>query len=297
MRKTTITGILLILFGVLAHGQTTQVTPFFRQQFFTNTGAIAVGYKVCSYQAGTSTPLNTYTDQTGATPNANPVILDSTGTGNIWLLNRAYKLVLRTPGTDNTCATGTVVETVDQVSPFYRYTGTAAPVSGTYQTGDMVWNTAPSSAVGNAAAFLGWICTAGGTPGTWVAVGPIPGGNIPGPATITGTATITSTLSPKAGFTPYQTANYIASETGSNNAIAGALTDASSSNVTLAAGLCVTVQLAHTLQAGANTFVLNGTSKNIKSHFNVANNIGTAYAATGMWTGCYDGTEWVDASE
>jgi hypothetical protein len=284
MQKTTITGLFLMLFGILAQGQTTQVTPFFRQQFFSDTGAIAAGYKLCAYQAGTSTPLNTYTDQGGGTPNANPVILDSTGSGNIWLLNRAYKLVLRQPGTDNTCSTGTIVKTVDNVAPFYRYSGTAAPVSGTYQTGDFVWNSAPVSTIGSASAVLGWTCTAGGTPGTWVAVGPTPIGNLPS-ASVTG------------AFTPYTTANYIASETGSNNAIAGALADIGGNNVTLAAGLCVTVKLGHTLQAGADTFVLNGTSKNIKSHFNAANNIGTAYAATGFWSGCYDGTEWLDQSE
>jgi len=80
---------------------------------------------------------------------------------------------------------------------------------------------------------------------------------------------------------------------GSNNAIVGAL-----SSVTLTAGLCVNVKLAHTLQAGANTFNLNaGGAVGIKSHFNVSNNIGTAYANTGTVQLCYDGTEWVDASQ
>jgi hypothetical protein len=86
--------------------------------------------------------------------------------------------------------------------------------------------------------------------------------------------------------------NYIASETGANNAIAGALV-----GLPLIAGIQVQVQLAHTLQAGANTFALNGTSKNIKSARNVANNIGTAYAATGTITLLYDGTQWVDVSQ
>ncbi len=91
--------------------------------------------------------------------------------------------------------------------------------------------------------------------------------------------------------------NYIASETGGNNAIAGALLDANGVAVPLAAGLRVVVQLAHTLQAGANTFVFNAVSKNIKSSRNVANNIATAYAATGAIDLLYDGTEWVDMSQ
>jgi len=43
---------------------------------------------------------------------------------------------------------------------------TAAPTSGTYQQGDFVRNSAPS---GSTPTF-GWVCTAAGTPGTWVAV-------------------------------------------------------------------------------------------------------------------------------
>lgn len=41
----------------------------------------------------------------------------------------------------------------------------AAPAAGTWATGDIVWNTAPS-----AGGVLGWACTAGGSPGTWVTI-------------------------------------------------------------------------------------------------------------------------------
>lgn len=91
--------------------------------------------------------------------------------------------------------------------------------------------------------------------------------------------------------------NYIATESGSNNAIAGALLDQSGAAVPLAAGLQVTVKLAHTLQIGANTFTFNATAKNIKSHLNIANNIAAAYAATGTVTLFYDGTQWQDMSQ
>lgn len=43
--------------------------------------------------------------------------------------------------------------------------GSAAPASGTWVQGDIVWNTAAAS--GGAP---GWMCTAGGTPGTWKAM-------------------------------------------------------------------------------------------------------------------------------
>jgi hypothetical protein len=42
--------------------------------------------------------------------------------------------------------------------------GTAAPTTGSWRTGDFVYNTAATGP-------FGWKCTAGGTPGTWTAVG------------------------------------------------------------------------------------------------------------------------------
>lgn len=92
--------------------------------------------------------------------------------------------------------------------------------------------------------------------------------------------------------------NYIPTETGANNAIAGALLDANGTAIPIATGLEVVVKLAHTLQAGANTFNLNaGGAVAIKSHFNVANNIATVYAATGVIRMVFDGTQWVDLSQ
>ena len=105
-------------------------------------------------------------------------------------------------------------------------------------------------------------------------------------------------LSGTGAKTTTQEFNYIASETGANNAIAGALLNSDGSAVALAAGLQLVVKLGHTLQAGANTFNLNGGGAvNIKSHFNVSNNIATAYAATGIITLLYDGTEWLDMAQ
>lgn len=48
------------------------------------------------------------------------------------------------------------------------YFGTAAPTTGTYKRGDIVWNTQPTAAQ---PAF--WLCTAAGSPGTWKASGNI----------------------------------------------------------------------------------------------------------------------------
>jgi len=46
--------------------------------------------------------------------------------------------------------------------------GTGPPVTGTWKRGDKIWNTAPASG-----GFIGWVCTADGSPGTWTTFGGI----------------------------------------------------------------------------------------------------------------------------
>ena len=111
----------------------------------------------------------------------------------------------------------------------------------------------------------GWICTAAGTgaTATWVPIGA--GG-----------------------------AAFLATENGANNAIA----TAAGSGPLLYTGLSVRVLLAHTLQAGANTFAYNGgAALAIKSSRNTASDIGTGYSAAGIITLTYNGTLWTDNSQ
>ena len=61
------------------------LTPMPVMQFFDDNGDPLAGGKVYTYEAGTTTPLATYTDETGGTANTNPVVLDSAGRANIWL--------------------------------------------------------------------------------------------------------------------------------------------------------------------------------------------------------------------
>lgn len=83
--------------------------------------------------------------------------------------------------------------------------------------------------------------------------------------------------------------NYIATENGANNAIACA----AGSGPALQAGLLVTIQLAHSLQAGANTFAYNGgAAVAIKEGTNAANNLGAGVVATALVSLQYDGTVW-----
>ena len=77
------------------------LTPSPFMQFFTEGGVPLAGGKLYTYEAGTATPADTYTDVTGAVTNTNPVILNSRGEAAVWLTNAAtsswggaYKFVL-----------------------------------------------------------------------------------------------------------------------------------------------------------------------------------------------------------
>lgn len=69
-------------------------------QFFDNNGVPLVAGKIYSYLAGTTTPANTYTSSSGATPHSNPIILDAAGRvpgGEIWVTSGIrYKFTLFT---------------------------------------------------------------------------------------------------------------------------------------------------------------------------------------------------------
>ena len=80
-------------------------------QFFDNSGAVLTGGLLYTYTAGTTTPVTTYQDSAGSTPNANPVVLDASGrvSAEVWLTTgAAYKLVLKT-------STGTTLWTMDNL--------------------------------------------------------------------------------------------------------------------------------------------------------------------------------------
>ena len=77
---------------------------------------------IYTYQAGSSTPLNTYTDNTGNTANTNPIVLGTDGRppNEIWLTyGYSYKFVL-TDSSNNT------VQTLDNL---YGIIGTSPNVN------------------------------------------------------------------------------------------------------------------------------------------------------------------------
>ena len=111
----------------------------FAAQFFDNNGVILSGGKIYTYAAGTTTPQAVYTSASGATPHANPIILDSAGRvpgGEIWLTDGlVYKFVIET-------ATAILIGTYDNItginSNFVNYTVQEEVITAT--AGQTVFN-------------------------------------------------------------------------------------------------------------------------------------------------------------
>jgi len=86
------------------------------QQYFDNNGVPLAGGLIYTYQAGTSTPLATYTDNGGTVANANPIVLDSAGRVpyEIWMFTGySYKFVIQS-------ATATSIQTLDNLYPILQ---------------------------------------------------------------------------------------------------------------------------------------------------------------------------------
>lgn len=78
-------------------------------QFFDSSGNPLSGGLLWTYAAGTTTPLASYTDQTGSVANANPVVLNSRGEASVWLSSAMYKMTLQT-------SAGVEIWTVDNLN-------------------------------------------------------------------------------------------------------------------------------------------------------------------------------------
>ena len=84
--------------------------PFIKFRELDSNGDPLSGGKLYAYVAGTSIPAATYTDESGSTPNSNPVILDASGRADVWLsASTNYKFVLH-DSSDN------LIYSVDDVS-------------------------------------------------------------------------------------------------------------------------------------------------------------------------------------
>lgn len=114
-------------------------------QFLTTTGLPLSGGQLYTYQAGSSTPLTTYSDNGGTVPNANPIILgvDGRPQTEIWLTQGFnYKFIL-------TDSSNNLIQTYDNLY-------------GILQTAPTVSNTVPSGLIAI------WSGSVGSIPSGWV---------------------------------------------------------------------------------------------------------------------------------
>src|SRR5688572_7909398 len=91
-------AITLLLCALPALAQPYALAPTPKLQFFHSNGAPMANGKLCTYIAGTTTPVTTYQTM-GGTANTNPIILNSRGEANVWLSDtNPIKFDLRMPG-------------------------------------------------------------------------------------------------------------------------------------------------------------------------------------------------------
>jgi hypothetical protein len=112
-------------------------------QFFDNNGNPLTGGKIQSFQAGTTTPLATYTSSSGSVAHTNPIILDSAGRvpsgGEIWNeYTYLYKFVLSN-------ANNVVIATFDNVGGSFNTSPIVANFTGTGVQVNFVLASSPSN--------------------------------------------------------------------------------------------------------------------------------------------------------
>lgn len=136
---------------------------------WTAAGIPGAGYKLYTYTAGTTTPLATYTDSTGGTANANPVVLNARGEADVYLATSSfYKFILKTDA-------DVTVWTVDNVGAGELSTAFAVEhntttgvhvFAGTSAAGDTFYQ-GVSSVARLALGTAGYVLTAGASAPAW----------------------------------------------------------------------------------------------------------------------------------
>ena len=106
------------------------LSPLIKQHFDATDGSPLAGGKIFTYSAGTTSKITTWTSADGATPNVNPVILNTRGEADIWITpGTAYKFVV-SPSTDTDPPTNAIL-TEDNVTtaPLTPIISPTTPVS------------------------------------------------------------------------------------------------------------------------------------------------------------------------
>jgi hypothetical protein len=84
-----------------------------------NAGGVVPGAQLFTYAAGGLTPLATYTDQGGGSPNSNPVLCDADGQASVYLGTASYRMILKD-------ASAVVIYDVDNVTGDFLGSGGAS---------------------------------------------------------------------------------------------------------------------------------------------------------------------------
>lgn len=89
-----------------------RLAPLPKFRWTTSAGASLASGTITTSTTGTSTAKATYTDRGGLTANANPVVLDSNGEANIWLLTDArYRFLIKD-------SAGATLATIDDITSY-----------------------------------------------------------------------------------------------------------------------------------------------------------------------------------
>lgn len=114
----------------------TYLSPIGNSPQTSTSGAPLSGGLIYTYQAGTTTPTATYTDNTGGTPQANPIVLNTYGlpASPIWLqIAQATKFVIK-DSLGNTIRTIDNVVGIDDPVPITQAQKTSVPAFSAYQS-------------------------------------------------------------------------------------------------------------------------------------------------------------------
>lgn len=111
-------------------------------QLFDDSGNVLTGGKIYTYQAGTTTPLVSYTSSAGNIAHANPIILNAAGrvpTGEIWLdYSKLYKFSVTT-------STDVLIATYDNVGGSFNTSSIIANFTGTGSQVNFTLASSPAS--------------------------------------------------------------------------------------------------------------------------------------------------------
>ena len=205
------------------------------QQFFDNNGLPLAGGLLYQYQAGSSTPLATYTTNNGTTPNSNPIVLDTAGRTpqEIWMqTGYTYKFILQT-------SAGTTLQTLDNLYPILQTSASTA--SSPFIAGMiLIW----SGSLGSVPS--GWVLCNGsnGTPdlrdrfvvaaGSTYSVGQTGGSTDAIVVTHTHTATVTDPGHVHTYIKPQASTSYYSNINGSSPGAVSASTDSAVTGISVA---------------------------------------------------------------